>query len=65
MYGESYVNKLKNIPQFSDTISRRINNIYMDGQEQLDSELAGILFAIQQYRCMEISQMVFKPFLKM
>jgi len=46
MFGESYAKQLKNIP-LSDTICRRINDISLNIQQQLKSELVEKLFAIQ------------------
>ena len=47
MFGECYAKQLKNIPLSNHTICRRINDISVDIQQQLESELVGKLFAIQ------------------
>lgn len=47
MFGENFASQLNNIPLSNDTICRRINDISVDMQQQLESELTGNLFAIQ------------------
>ena len=47
MFGESYAKQLKNIPLSNDTICRRINDIPVYIQQQLESGLVGKLISIQ------------------